>query len=105
MKAKDLDRLLNFGEEGILPYLDRTKAVRPLLKATRVSIDFPHWMLARLYLEADRLGVLGQSLINLGGVERLGVTRRLRLVTTAAAASRRPSRCWPNRTPMKGGGR
>lgn len=63
-------------QDDILPYLDLTKAVRPGHEAKRVNVDFPQWMLARLDLEADRLGVPRQSLIKVWIAERLALTRR-----------------------------
>ncbi len=57
MKAEELDRLFDHGEEDILPHLDLAQAVRPGHAAKRVNVDFPQWMLARLDLEADWLGV------------------------------------------------
>jgi len=78
MKAEDLDRLFEKGEEDILPYLDLAKAVRPGHEAKRVNVDFPQWMLARLDLEADRLGVPRQSLIKVWIAERLALTRRIK---------------------------
>lgn len=77
MKAEDLDKVVEKGEEDILPYLDLAKAVRPGHEAKRVNVDFPQWMLARLDLEADRLGVPRQSLIKVWIAERLALTRRI----------------------------
>lgn len=47
-------------------------------EAKRVNVDFPQWMLARLDLEADRLGVPRQSLIKVWIAERLALTRRIK---------------------------
>lgn len=65
-------------QQDILPYLDLAKAVRPGHEAKRVNVDFPQWMLARLDLEADRLGVPRQSLIKVWIAERLALTRRIK---------------------------
>lgn len=78
MKAEDLDKVFEKGEEDILPYLDLAKAVRPGHEAKRVNVDFPQWMLARLDMEADRLGVPRQSLIKVWIAERLALTRRIK---------------------------
>ena len=78
MKAEDLDKVFEKGEEDILPYLDLAKAVRPGHEAKRVNVDFPQWMLARRDLEADRLGVPRQSLIKVWIAERLALTRRIK---------------------------
>ncbi len=78
MKVEELDRLFDKGEEDILPYLDLAKALRPGYEGKRVNVDFPQWMLARLDLEADRLGVPRQSLIKVWVAERLAVVRRTR---------------------------
>ena len=76
MKAEDLDEIFDAGEEDILPYLDLAKAVRPGHAAKRVNVDFPEWMLSRLDLEADRLGIPRQSLIKVWIGERLAEGRR-----------------------------
>ena len=80
------------GKEDILPYLDLAKAVRPGHDAKRVNVDFPSWMVSRLDLEADRLGVPRQSLIKVWIAERLAQTDRPKLVEGAnvKGGSRRP---------------
>ncbi len=75
MKAEKLDEIFDHGEEDILPYLDLSKAVRPGLKAKRVNVDFPSWMIERLDREAERLGVPRQSLIKIWIGERLSTGR------------------------------
>jgi hypothetical protein len=89
MKAEELDRLFENGEEDILPYLDLAKAVRPGHEAKRVNVDFPQWMLARLDLEADRLGVPRQSLIKVWIAERLTRTKQMRSAEPSAPPNRR----------------
>lgn len=91
MKAEELDRLFEKGDEDILPYLDLAKAVRPGHEAKRVNVDFPQWMLAKLDLEADRLGVPRQSLIKVWIAERLGRAKQTRLAEPSAAPNRRPA--------------
>ena len=91
MKAEELDSLFDKGEDDILPYLDLAKAVRPGHEAKRVNVDFPQWMLARLDLEADRLGVPRQSLIKVWIAERLALTKRTRSSEPAVPPNRRPA--------------
>ena len=91
MKAEQLDRLFEKGEEDILPYLDLARAVRPGHEGKRVNVDFPRWMLARLDLEADRLGVPRQSLIKVWIAERLALTKQMRLAEPSAPPNRRPA--------------
>lgn len=62
MKAKDLDKKLDAGED-INRYLALTKARRPAQEQRRVNVDFPVWMIRSLDKEAERLGVPRQSLI------------------------------------------
>jgi hypothetical protein len=57
MRAEELDKIFDDGKEDILPYLDLAKAVRPGHAAKRINVDFPEWMLSRLDLEAERLGI------------------------------------------------
>jgi len=78
MKAEELDRVFDAGEEDILPYLDLAKAVRPGHQARRVNVDFPAWMVSRLDAEADRIGVPRQSLIKVWIAERLAGSNRKR---------------------------
>lgn len=62
MKAKDLDRRFDAGED-IAESLDLAKARRPGHEQKRVNVDFPLWMVASLDREAKRLGVPRQALI------------------------------------------
>lgn len=91
MKAEELDKLFDEGKGDILPYLDLAKAVRPGLQAKRVNVDFPEWMLVRLDLEADRLGVPRQSLIKVWIAERLAATRQMKFAEPSAPRNRRPA--------------
>jgi hypothetical protein len=92
MKAEELDKIFDEGKEDILPYLDLAQAVRPGHAAKRVNVDFPEWMLSRLDLEADRLGIPRQSLIKIWIAERLAARRRSKSVKSkrrAKTATRR----------------
>ena len=64
MKAKEFDRKFDTGE-GIMKYLDLTRARRPGHDQRRVNVDFPIWMIESLDREASRLGVPRQSLIKM----------------------------------------
>ncbi len=70
MKAKDLDKKFDEGE-GIIKYLDLSKAKRPEQEQKRVNVDFPLWMIHSLDKEAKRLGVPRQSIIKVWIAERL----------------------------------
>ncbi len=70
MKAKEIDRKFNEGED-ISKYLDITKARRPGQEQKRVNVDFPLWMIQLLDKEARRLGVPRQSIIKIWVAERL----------------------------------
>ena len=71
MKAKDLDKKFDEGEEDITEFLDLEKANRPGLRQKRVNVDFPEWMIHSLDKEAKRLGVPRQSIIKVWIAERL----------------------------------
>jgi len=71
MKAKDLDKLFDSGEVDITPYLKLAKAERPGHELKRVNVDFPVWLLEKIDLEANRLGVPRQSLIKVWLAQRL----------------------------------
>ena len=49
--------------ENLDEFLDLDNAKRPGLKARRVSVDFPEWMVQDLDKVARRLGVTRQSVI------------------------------------------
>ncbi len=70
MKAKELDKKFNAGED-LSKVLDLSRARRPNLEAKRVNVDFPSWMIHSLDKEADRLGVTRQSIIKVWISERL----------------------------------
>jgi hypothetical protein len=70
MKAKDLDRKFDAGED-ISEYLDLSKATRPGQEQKRVNVDFPVWMIQSLDKEARRLGVPRQTIIKVWIAERL----------------------------------
>lgn len=71
MKASDLDKIFDDGEEDIIEYLDLSTARRPNLEQRRVNVDFPVWMVDSLDQEARRLGVTRQSVIKIWIAERL----------------------------------
>jgi hypothetical protein len=70
MKAKDLDRKFDRGED-LSAYLDLARAKRTNQAPKRVNVDFPEWMIHALDQEADRLGVTRQSVIKVWIAERL----------------------------------
>ena len=71
ISAEELDRLFDEGSDEIDQYLDWDSAHRPGLKARRVNVDFPQWMIAGLDREAKRRGVTRQSLIKMWISDRL----------------------------------
>ncbi len=64
MKAKDLDRKFDDGED-VLKFLELTRARRVEQEQKRVNVDFPVWMIHSLDKEAKRLGIPRQSLIKM----------------------------------------
>lgn len=70
MKAKDLDRRFDAGED-ITDALDLSKARRVNQEQKRVNVDFPVWMIQSLDKESKRLGVPRQSLIKVWVAEKL----------------------------------
>jgi hypothetical protein len=74
MKAKDLDRAFDAGED-VTAFLDLSKARRPRQEQKRVNVDFPIWMIQSLDKEAKRLGVPRQSLIKVLIAEHLEKAR------------------------------
>jgi hypothetical protein len=70
MKAHELEQAFDAGKP-IDEHVDWTKARRPNLKAQRVNVDFPSWMVDSLDAEARRLGVTRQSLIKLWLADKL----------------------------------
>lgn len=70
MKAKDLDRAFDAGED-VSGQIDWTRASRPNVDIRRVNVDFPAWVVQGLDREATRLGVTRQALIKLWIAEKL----------------------------------
>ena len=78
MKAKkrisgaEFDALFERGNgEGIIPYLDFSKAV----VVRRVNVDFPDWMIKRLDQEAVKLNVSRQAVIKMWLADRMKPSR------------------------------
>ncbi|MCL6706971.1 BrnA antitoxin family protein [Pseudomonas sp. R2.Fl] len=71
MKAEELDRLFDEGQEDVLQYFDLGSAERPNLLPMAVDVELPRWMVNRLDQEARLLGVTRQSLIAVWLAERL----------------------------------
>ncbi len=70
MAKKSFDDAFDDGD-SIIDRLNLTTAVRPNLKAKRVNVDFPSWMVVRLDREARKRGVTRQALIKLWLSDRL----------------------------------
>ncbi len=74
MKAKNLDKKFDAGEDEIVADLDLSTAVKPNQNQKRVNVDFPIWMIESLDREASRIGVTRQSIIKLWLSEKLEIT-------------------------------
>jgi hypothetical protein len=70
MKAREFEQKFNAGED-VSEHVDWSEARRPNLKAKRVNVDFPTWVVEGLDRQAQRLGVTRQALIKLWIAERL----------------------------------
>jgi hypothetical protein len=71
MKASELDKNFDDGEEDVLQHFDLTKAKKPNLELKRVNVDFPVWVINGLDRRAKILGVTRQSLIKMWIAEKL----------------------------------
>jgi hypothetical protein len=71
MKASELDKIFDDGQEDILPYMDLSKTQVINMGPKRVNVDFPLWVVNGLDREAQRLGVTRQSLIKMWIAEKL----------------------------------
>jgi hypothetical protein len=71
MKASELDKIFDDGQEDILPYMDLSKTQVINTGPKRVNVDFPLWVVNGLDREAQRLGVTRQSLIKMWIAEKL----------------------------------
>ena len=71
MKASELDKIFDEGEEDVLQYFDLTKATKPNLELKRVNVDFPVWVINGLDRRAKLIGVTRQSLIKIWIGEKL----------------------------------
>ena len=70
MKAAEFDAAFDAGED-VGEAVEWSRAERPNIRARRVNVDFPAWVVEALDREARRLGVTRQSLIKLWIAERL----------------------------------
>ncbi|MBU1315044.1 MAG: CopG family transcriptional regulator [Alphaproteobacteria bacterium] len=71
MKAKDLDKLFDDGEEDVLQYFDVSKTRRINWEHELVELDLPKERLAELDAEAARLNTTRSQLISKWVRERL----------------------------------
>lgn len=70
ISAVEFDEKFENGED-LVPYLKTDKGSKPGLKARRVSVDFPEWMVVELDRAAQKLGITRQSLIKVFISEKL----------------------------------
>jgi hypothetical protein len=70
MTAQEFEKKFDEGED-ITPYIDKATIRRPSLKARRVNVDFPEWIIDKLDLQSKLIGVSRQSLIKLWVSERI----------------------------------
>lgn len=70
MKAEELDRLFDEGEEFI-SHLDLSTAKRLGTQPKKVNVDFPEWIVNALDMEARKIGVTRQSIIKVWIAERI----------------------------------
>lgn len=71
MKAKDLDKLFDDGEEDVLQYFDLTKIRRVNWEHELVELELPTEDLSALDAEAARLNTTRHKLVSLWIRERL----------------------------------
>ena len=68
--AAEFDKRFDAGED-LSAHYDIEHAIRPGLEQRRVSVDFPVWMVQKLDMVAQRLGVTRQSVIKVFISEKL----------------------------------
>ena len=73
MKAKNLDKKFDDGDEDVFQHFDVKKASRPNLVKERVNVDFPAWMIDDLDKAAVTMGVTRQAVIKIWLAERLKI--------------------------------
>lgn len=70
MKATEFDERFDAGED-VSADVDWSKARRLNVKAKRVNVDFPTWVVSGLDRQARKLGITRQALIKIWIAERL----------------------------------
>lgn len=70
MKATEFDERFDAGED-VSADVDGSKARRLNVKAKRVNVDFPTWVVSGLDRQARKLGITRQALIKIWIAERL----------------------------------
>ena len=71
IEAEDFDKKFDDGKEDIIEYLNLAQMKQPGYECKQVNVNFPLWMVEALKVEAHRLGISYQSLINVWIAERL----------------------------------
>ena len=75
MKAKELDRMFDAGED-ISHLVDWKSGRRPALEPQQVSVDFPVWMVQQLDREARKRRVTRDALIKLWLSDKLEAVKK-----------------------------
>ncbi len=70
MNTEEFNNKFDEGQ-SMVDDLDLSKALRSEQQLTRISIDFPVWMINSLDKEANRLGVTRQSIIKMWLADKL----------------------------------
>ncbi|MEO1394770.1 MAG: CopG family transcriptional regulator [Cyanobacteria bacterium J06634_5] len=70
IKVSDADERFDCGED-LSEFIDYSKVRHPGRVSSKVSLDFPTWMVDALDREAQKLGVTRQSIITAWLAERL----------------------------------
>jgi len=70
MNTEEFNNKFDEGQ-SMVDDLDLSKALRSEQQLTRISIDFPVWMVNSLDKEANRLGVTRQSIIKMWLADKL----------------------------------
>lgn len=64
IKAEELDKMFDDGQD-ISAYIDTSKGTRVNIEQKKVDLDLPIWMIKKLDLEAERLGVARQAIMKM----------------------------------------
>jgi hypothetical protein len=71
ISVEEFDRIFDEGEEDVLQFFDTDNEIRPNLIERPVTLSLPNWVIKRLDIEAQKMGVAMQDMLKVWLAERV----------------------------------